>query len=497
MTTVKYLFAKKFGRVGVVVSDVSKIAEALSTHERIVLEELSKVSKASTKELSEKTGLELVAVERALLYLENKGLVRRLVESRKKLVFTEKGRRYLEVPLPEDTLAEKLSRGPLPVKDLNDEEKIGLGVLRKLGVVTVENGTVRLVKSWKPRTEKFRKLELTEKEVEEFRRRGLITWVEEKDVLAEITELGRKVAKMKLENLVDALTPELLKSGKWKTVKIRRFDVVSPLPVRYPGRRHPLKSLIRYVREILLSMGFKEMRGPWVELAFWNFDAMFQPQDHPARELHDTIYVSNIGGVEPPQELLERVKHIHQEKWHVWDDDVPKKVIMRTHTTAVTFRKFFEGIEIPCKYFSIDRVFRNETIDWKHLSEFHQIEGFIAAEGLSVRDLMGFFVEFYRHFGIKKLKFKPVYNPYTEPSMEIFGWHPEKKTWVEIGNSGIFRPEALEPYGIEVPVIAWGLALERLAMLVYDIEDIRRILGPMVPISWIRERGVSPWLQQS
>ncbi len=471
---------------------MKELAEALTTHERRVLEVLKDGRERSSGEIAEILGMDRAAVERALMFLDNKNLVRRKVREVEEVVFTEKGEKYLQEPLPEDRLVELLKSGPVPVKDLDEEARIGLGILKRKGVVEIRDGKVHLVGRWEPVTKRFREKE----PLDEFFKRGLLKRVRKKVITAVITELGRKIVEIRVENLVDVLTPEDIRTGAWRRKKYRRLDVVSPLPKEFPGRRHPLRELEEYVREILLSMGFKEMEGPWVELAFWNFDAMFQPQDHPARELHDTIYLSSPSESSPPQKILGRVREVHKRCWGVWSDDVPKRLVMRTHTTAVTFRKFFEGIEIPGKYFAIGRVFRNETIDWKHLSEFHQIEGFVAAEGLSIRHLMGMFVEFYRHFGIKRLKFKPVYNPYTEPSMEIFGWHPEKKTWVEIGNSGMFRPEALEPYGIEVPVIAWGLALERLALLVYDIDDIRRVFGPAVPLEFIRERGMAPWLRQ-
>ncbi|MBI5355564.1 MAG: hypothetical protein HZB68_03870 [Candidatus Aenigmarchaeota archaeon] len=161
--------------------------------------------------------------------------------------------------------------------------------------------------------------------------------------------------------------------------------------------------------------------------------------------------------------------------------------MMRTHTTSVTFRYLSRGIPIPSKYFSIDRVFRNEAIDQTHLFEFHQIEGFVAADNLTLRNMMGIFKEFYEKLGIKKLKFKPVYNPYTEPSMEIYGYYEKLGKLVEMGNSGMFRPETLLPLGIKCPVIAWGLALERLAMLIHGFSDIRQVFGPQADIQMLRE----------
>ena len=123
----------------------------------------------------------------------------------------------------------------------------------------------------------------------------------------------------------------------------------------------------------------------------------------------------------------------------------------------------------PVRYFSIDRVFRNETVDATHLAEFHQVEGVIADYGLTLGGLIGFMEVFFAKMNIHKLRFKPAYNPYTEPSMEIFGYHDGLGKWVEIGNSGMFRPEMLEPMGLpaDMRVYGWGLSLERPTMIKY------------------------------
>ena len=113
------------------------------------------------------------------------------------------------------------------------------------------------------------------------------------------------------------------------------------------------------------------------------------------------------------------------------------------------------------------------------------------AENLSVRDLMGTFTEFYRQFGITNLKFKPHYNPYTEPSFELFGEHPRTGKLIEIGNSGLFRDEVLRPLGVTCDVMAWGLALERLLMLMYGFEDIRDVHGTLCDLQLLRSTEVS------
>lgn len=104
------------------------------------------------------------------------------------------------------------------------------------------------------------------------------------------------------------------------------------------------------------------------------------------------------------------------------------------------------------KYFSIDRVFRNETLDPTHLCEFHQVEGLIVDKNIGLSHLLGIMATFFKKIGIKDLKYKPAYNPYTEPSLEIFVYHPLLGKWIEIGNSGIFRPEMLTPMGFDSDV---------------------------------------------
>lgn len=184
---------------------------------------------------------------------------------------------------------------------------------------------------------------------------------------------------------------------------------------------------------------------------------------------------------------------------YTWQESESKANILRTHTTAVSSRMLFElaeeykrtGVFTPQKYFSIDRVFRNETLDKTHLAEFHQIEGLIADVDLTLGDLMGVIEAFFQKLGLPKLRFKPAYNPYTEPSMEVFSWHDGLGKYVEVGNSGMFRPEMLLPMGLpeNVRVIAWGLGLERPTMIRCKIQDVREISGYQQPVKILQEQN--------
>lgn len=270
---------------------------------------------------------------------------------------------------------------------------------------------------------------------------------------------------------------------------------------------HPLLKQRAQYREIFLELGFEEMpTQKFVESSFWNFDSLFQPQAHPARDAHDTFFLKNPTHCKHvPEDYKERVKNTHENGLegsfgyqNTWSVDEAMKNVLRTHTTAISSQMLYKLAQLgkenfkPHKYFSIDRVFRNETLDATHLAEFHQIEGVIVDKGIGLSHLLGVMKTFFAKIGIDKMKFKPAYNPYTEPSLEIFGYHPTLKKWVEIGNSGVFRPEMLQPMGFDpdVSVIAWGLSLERPTMIYYDIHNIRDLFGHKVSLKSTKQNPV-------
>lgn len=290
-------------------------------------------------------------------------------------------------------------------------------------------------------------------------------------------------------------------------------------------------------------MGFEEMpTNKYVETGFWNFDALFVPQQHPARDLQDTFYISDPKTADRPHAeteddqadygaYIKNVKDVHQDgKYgsigyrYPWNEDESLRLVLRTHTTAISTamlhklasKKGLDGRPPPARYFSIDRVFRNETVDATHLAEFHQVEGVIADYGLSLGGLMEFMEIFFTKMGIEDLRFKPAYNPYTEPSMEIFSFHKGLNKLVEIGNSGMFRPEMLEAMGLpkDMRVFGWGLSLERPTMIKYkvrinllipilhrrlilpQVNNIRELLGHKVDLGFI-ERNPAVRLEKT
>jgi len=300
------------------------------------------------------------------------------------------------------------------------------------------------------------------------------------------------------------LTTQLIAEDKYKTLKFKKFNFNSKGIEVSNGSLHPLMKVKTQFREIMLELGFEEMpTNNFVESSFWNFDSLFQPQQHPSRDAHDTFFLINPKYSEKLKDnhsdYINRVKEVHERGGYGslglrynFSIEETYKNILRTHTTAVSSRMLYKlakefketAIFTPKKYFSIDRVFRNESLDATHLCEFHQIEGLIVDYNLGLGHLIGVIEDFFHKFGVTKLRFKPAFNPYTEPSMEIFSFHEKLNKWVEIGNSGIFRPEMLAPMGLpnNVRVIAWGLSLERPTMIHYKYDSIKDLFGEEVKL---------------
>lgn len=306
--------------------------------------------------------------------------------------------------------------------------------------------------------------------------------------------------------LATDVTAAAVASGAWRTASYKplNYDALGTIPTG--GALHPLLKVRAAYRRIFTAMGFREMdTNAWVESSFWNFDALFQPQQHPARDAHDTFFVADpattpLAG--EPADYVARVRAVHERGGYgsvgyqaPWSPAEAEKNLLRTHTTAVSSRMLYRlattGFK-PARLFSIDRVFRNETIDRTHLAEFHQVEGLVCAPGLSLGHLIGTLADFFRRLGLTKLRFKPAYNPYTEPSMEIFAYSDELGKWMEVGNSGMFRPEMLAPMGLPdgVSVIAWGLSLERPTMILYGIDNIRDLFGHRVSLATVRRNPI-------
>ena len=335
--------------------------------------------------------------------------------------------------------------------------------------------------------------------------RGLVDLVERTTRSVTLTDAGvdALMAGVEAAETVGELTPELLASGEWRDVEFAAYNVEADAPAMEGGRKHVLRATADRVKDVLVGMGFQEMEGPHADSDFWINDCLFMPQDHPARTHWDRFALDVDPMADIPPELIDRVESAHRDGWGAdgdgyhspWSEAFAREVALRGHTTSLSMR-YLSGVagaelEPPQRYFSVEKVYRNDTLDPTHLLEFFQIEGWVMAEDLSVRDLMGTFEEFYHQFGIEGIRFKPHYNPYTEPSFELFGEHPETGEEIEIGNSVIFREEVTAPLGVDCDVMAWGLALERLAMLTTGAEDIRDLHGTLADIEFLRNAEVT------
>ncbi len=477
--------------------------------------------KGSIRQVVEASSLAHASVMRATLKLSKEKLVR--VHEQKQTIATlnKEGKTYAEKGLPERRLIKSLIKlgGKAKIdkvtQDARLEDKlvpIALGWLRRKGWATIESEKHALkVLKEEPNEGKDERVlsllakngtltieELTKEEqkaVAALQKRKLVE-IEEKTLrILELTAKGKKLAEkgIKIIEEVSQLSSELIATGKWREIKLRKFNVTAPGPPIYPGKVHPLQQIIERAREIFLEMGFTEIRGPLVETAFWNFDALFQPQDHPAREMQDTFYLAvPKAGKLPDRSAVDAVAETHQDGWitgskgwrYKWSEEEARRLVLRTHTTAETIRYLSKHKKPPIKVFSVDRVYRNEQLTYKNTAEFHQIEGIVVDKEVTLRDLMGTLKTFYSRFGLKKVQFWPSYFPYTEPSAQATVYVPKLKHWIELCGMGMFRPEVLAPMGIGYPVLAWGGGLERIAMVELGLEDIRRLYGNR--LGWIR-----------
>lgn len=283
---------------------------------------------------------------------------------------------------------------------------------------------------------------------------------------------------------VSQLSPDLLKDGSWRHKRFRKYTISLRPPRIGTGKKHPYREFLDTVKTKLVSMGFQEMRGALVETEFWDMDALFMPQFHPARDIHDVYFVkepSHAAAIAKP--FLSRVAKVHENGadtgstgWgYSFDMERAKRLVLRSQGTAVSARTLAASPNVPGKYFSIARCFRYDQVDATHATDFFQVEGIVLGEDINFRTLLGLLNLFAREVAqAKEVKFLPAYFPFTEPSVEMHVRHP-RLGWMELGGAGLFRPEVTLPLGVTVPVIAWGLGLDRMAMVALGIHDIREL----------------------
>jgi phenylalanyl-tRNA synthetase alpha chain len=490
--------------------DAEKLAAGLHPLERAVVPHLNEEGLLS--ELAASAKLQEVEAMRALQWLEGKGCLALATTEKEILQINETGKRVQKDGWPitfvEQALAKKGTvtideiRALLPEYDKGAFGSV-LGYLKENHVpFDPQKGTFRSYEGMKiPPVESAAALDASSKhgwtlEIDEknrthsldLQRRGYGSVVKRREKSYTLTPLG--ISLTKAENLQqeyeERLTPQALRDKTWKQKKFRPYNVTVNVPRKSGGREHFVNEARDYIRSVWLDLGFEEMEGNHVQTAFWDLDALFVPQDHPAREMQDTFYLKEPAKGEIPREIYELVKAAHENGgdtgslgWrYKFNEEESKRNLLRTHTTvlsAQTLWKIKQGLKkMPGKYFSVSTVYRNEAPDWKHLFEFHQVEGIVVDENANLQHLKGYLRIFFGKMGFPDVRIRPGHFPYCEPSGEIDVFDPQRQQWVELGGCGIFRPEVTKTLiGKEVPVLAWGLGMERIIKEYYGLSDVR------------------------
>ena len=492
----------------------------LQSHEVVLLKALQDGKEKIVDVLASALNVDQSALVRASLTLQKEGLAKVNEKETFIVKLTKEGEVALKNGLPEKQLVQEIIRiGPEAKLEFVkfDGKNVAIGYAKRKGYIDMDKTDKGVIikitrkgkdalKSPSPEEMLLKRAVTTKKvtrpELELLKSRRLVDFAFRivRSVVA--TPKGVELAGcIQVKKQVSRLTPQLIKSGGWRDVSLRKYNVVAPVRQIHPGKRHFVNQATDYVRKVWLEMGFREMTGPMIQTGFWNFDALFVPQDHPARDIQDTFFVDvKDGSLPDDKKIVDGVKKAHEvgvcgsTGWQCkWSPDMARKVVLRTHTTVLSARTLaaLKKDAWPAKYFAIGRCFRNEALDWKHLFEFNQVEGIVVDENANFRHLLGYLKEFFGKLGFERARFRPAYFPYTEMSIEVEVYHPGRKAWVELGGAGIFRPEVVEPLlGVNVPVLAWGPGFDRIIMDYYKIRDIRDLYKNDVK----QLRGMRQWM---
>ncbi|PIN93312.1 hypothetical protein COU54_03665 [Candidatus Pacearchaeota archaeon CG10_big_fil_rev_8_21_14_0_10_31_24] len=484
--------------------DLTDLLEKLSPIERKIVPYLEN----DLETLKEKSKLDETSLLRALKFLESKEALKLNTKITKIVDIGTNGIYYKKNHLPERVLLTLLEKNNLlsieEAKKLSklseNEYKVSIGILKGKALISLNNGKLALTANKEEiikKTLEEQLIEILPKKIDSLppemihalenlkKRKDIIELKEEKEISFTLTDLGKSLINQKMDsNLIEEVTPEVIKSWN-KNTKFRKYDIQSQVPKINGGKRHFVNQSIEYAKNIWLEMGFKEMTGKKTVTSFWNFDALFQPQDHPVRDMHDTFFIKSVEGKLPSKEIIANVKKAHEQGvdnssgWkYSWKEDESKKVLLRTHTTCLSAQTLskLNKKDLPAKFFAIGKVYRNETLDWSHGFDFNMTEGIVIDKNANFRHLLGYLKEFFKKMGFTDIRFTPAYFPYTEPSVEIHWWHKERKVWLELGGAGIFRPEVTIPLLREsIPVLAWGPGFDRIIMDYYKIKDLRKM----------------------
>jgi phenylalanyl-tRNA synthetase, alpha subunit len=420
-------------------------------------------------EAEEELGLPHPSVNRAALELEEGGLVETEEEAQVTEELTDKGEEVVKSGSPEFRLVELVRGGDSGVGEIQTELESGdvaIGKARQRGWIDIQDGEVSLTEKGRGAEDEVR-AELEDQSFrDEHHSRGLVSSETETNRRISVTETGKNVDVERDEG----------------------FNATAPATTPVTGKKHFYRQIIDEARRRWLEMGFQEMNGDYAVSSLLNFDALFTPQDHPARELHDTFYLENPRESDTTRfgDAAENIRKVHEDGgdtgsrgWRYdWDQKEAARNVLRTHTTAVSAEKLLELDEedLPAKFFGISRAFRNETVDATHLPEFYQSDGIVVGKELSFRDLKGYLEEYFSRMGFGEIRVVPTYYPYTEMSAEVQFYNDRDGEWYQLGGSGMFRPEVVEPLlGFEATVLAWGLGIGRIAMNAAELSDIREL----------------------
>jgi phenylalanyl-tRNA synthetase alpha chain len=266
-------------------------------------------------------------------------------------------------------------------------------------------------------------------------------------------EAGKIVggARAKVTEAFEAREHELSAIEEAKLLEKEAIDVTALGRIARTGARHPLSLLQEKISDVFVGMGWEIAEGPEVESEWFNFDALNFDADHPARAMQDTFFI------EPTEQ----------------------KLVLRTHTSPVQVRSMLDR-EVPIYVLCPGRVFRTDELDATHTPVFHQVEGLAIDQGLSMANLRGTLEHFARiMFGEEaKIRLRPSFFPFTEPSAELDVWHPGAKggaRWVEWGGCGMVNPNVLRASGIDPEVysgFAFGMGIERTLMFRNEVSDM-------------------------
>lgn len=488
----------------------------LSENDLKVLKAISE-GDSDPQSIAKKLDMKLEAVRASADLLGEQGIIQVTKSVEEIVSLTDEGTKYAKEGLPERNLLQSLGSGK-PMSELKDPaQKIGIGWLRKKGWAAIQAGEIKpmgtapkgkdeeiLQKILSNGPRSIAELDIEKELANILKSRGLIDFSKSKFWTYHTVDKSYGMD-IRLVHEMPSLTSDMIKNGRWEenngvlcldyrgnNYVARSYDVTLAADKIYPGKKHPYQRLIDNMREIMLEMGFVEIKGQIVQSSFWNFDALFQPQDHPAREMQDTFYLDSQAEIPD----FARVKEMHECGGSVgstgwggcWRPEVARQEVLRTHTTGVTIKYLADHPRPPVKAFGIDRVYRREAIDTTHTPEFEQLEGIVMDENVTFCHLLGILKEFYAKMGFEEVRFRPGYFPYTEPSVEpeVF---IDGLGWVELGGAGVFRKEVTAPFGIEHPVLAWGLGVSRVAMLKLGLKDLRLLYQS--DIEWLRRTPVS------